>query len=194
MCCTDIPNVSVLDVEGTDGAEVVPEHLPAPPSLTLIFQAKGERDSFESRVCLFSLSISDVLIFNVHENIMNLHQASGQVLLKTVFRGYFSLALLDLRLANSAPLPVNAKNMTADPSSPSRARVLLLYVIRLPTSTRESRFFFILPSALRRSSTPVVVGSSPSSLCAQRRIWSNAPACQPGQRSHENAAALGRRG
>jgi hypothetical protein len=27
MCCTDIPNVCVLDVEGTDGAEVVRIHL-----------------------------------------------------------------------------------------------------------------------------------------------------------------------
>ncbi len=29
MCCTDIPNVCVLDVEGTDGAEVADEHSPA---------------------------------------------------------------------------------------------------------------------------------------------------------------------
>ncbi len=29
MCCTDIPNVCVLDVEGTDGAEVLHERLPA---------------------------------------------------------------------------------------------------------------------------------------------------------------------
>jgi hypothetical protein len=69
-------------------------------SLT-VFQAQGERGPYESRVCLFSLSISDVLIFNVHENLMNLYQASGQVLLKTIFRGYCSLALRLYLLMNS---------------------------------------------------------------------------------------------
>jgi hypothetical protein len=99
-----------------------------------MLQAKGEGVAYESRVCLFSLSISDVLIFNVHENIMNLYQASGQVLLKTIFRGNFSFALFALNFnAHLSLFTVNAKNVAADQSDSSltsRSRVLLLYVIR----------------------------------------------------------------
>ena len=34
MCCTDIPNVCVLDVEGTDGAEVVTRNALARSAVT----------------------------------------------------------------------------------------------------------------------------------------------------------------
>jgi hypothetical protein len=154
----------------------------------IVFQAKGDRDSYECRVCLFSLSISDVLVFNVHENIMNLYQASGQVLLKTIFRGHFAVAHYGCCNTHFSLFSVNAKNMTAeqfDASSPSRSRVLLLYVIRSLHAKFQALFCLAQPDARLRC-TFLFIFHFP-----QRRIRPNALGCQQCQRAVKNATTLG---
>jgi hypothetical protein len=59
-------NLLVLDVEGTDGGE------------------RFENQDFERKSALFSLAISEVLIFNIYENNVGLYNGANLGLLKTV--------------------------------------------------------------------------------------------------------------
>lgn len=73
LSITDILNqkIFVLDVEGTDSPERQ--------------QHGDESQSFEKRVSLFSLAVSEVLLVNMWAKDINRYQASNYSLLKTVF-------------------------------------------------------------------------------------------------------------
>ena len=60
-------NILVLDVEGTDGRE------------------RGEDQDFERKSALFSLTIAEVVIINMWENMIGLYNGAKMGLLKTVF-------------------------------------------------------------------------------------------------------------
>lgn len=68
-----IPDLFVLDVEGSDGAE------------------RGEDQDFERKAALFAISVSEVLIVNMWEQQIGLYQGNNMALLKTVFEVNLSL-------------------------------------------------------------------------------------------------------
>lgn len=61
-----LPNLVILDVEGTDGRE------------------RGEDQEFERKSALFSLAVSEVLLVNMWENQVGLYNGANMGLLKTV--------------------------------------------------------------------------------------------------------------
>ena len=69
----DIPELFVLDVEGSDGSE------------------RGEDQDFERKAALFAISVSEVLIVNMWEQQIGLYQGNNMALLKTVFEVNLSL-------------------------------------------------------------------------------------------------------
>lgn len=67
------PDLFVLDVEGSDGAE------------------RGEDQDFERKAALFAIAVSEVLIVNMWEQQIGLYQGNNMALLKTVFEVNLSL-------------------------------------------------------------------------------------------------------
>ncbi|KAH9971141.1 RHD3/Sey1 [Lactifluus volemus] len=93
MCRDRDKNILVMDVEGTDGRE------------------RGEDKDFERKSALFSLASSEVLIINLWDHQVGLHQGANIGLLKTVFE--VNLALFGHKSQENA-----------------NPRTLLLFVIR----------------------------------------------------------------
>ncbi|KAH9959029.1 RHD3/Sey1, partial [Lactifluus volemus] len=73
MCRARDMNVLVMDVEGTDSCE------------------RDEDKGFERKSALFSLASSEILIINLWEHQVGLHQGANMGLLKTVFEVNLSL-------------------------------------------------------------------------------------------------------
>ncbi|KAG2221476.1 hypothetical protein INT45_005017 [Circinella minor] len=68
MSCAKQAPIILMDIEGSDGAE------------------RGEDQDFERKAALFALTTSEVVIFNLYENQVNLYAGGNMSMLKTVIQ------------------------------------------------------------------------------------------------------------
>ena len=103
---TDTGPTLIIDVEGTDGSE------------------RADQKDFERKSALFTLVTSEVLIVNMLEHTVSLHESANATLLKTVFEA--NLELFHASTASSSDTPADI------------TKTLLLFVIRDFPSSRPN--------------------------------------------------------
>lgn len=101
----DMPNLLIMDVEGTDGRE------------------RGEDQDFERKSALFALATSEILIVNMWENQVGLYQGANMALLKTVFEVNLTLFNTSAKANRSLVMFVIRDHLGTTPLSNLKATV-----------------------------------------------------------------------
>ena len=149
MCCTDIPNVCVLDVEGTDGAEVAGACLPCQRAAASLAVCRPKANAILMKVaCVCSAWFYRMFLSSIYTRISSTAtKLQGKCCSKQSFEVPFHISRVTpppTHTRHSIPSAVNARKMAPSHSSAlaaaasdsdqplsfPRARVLLLYVIR----------------------------------------------------------------